>query len=847
MHNKLIYLLILLGICVTPIKADELNKGLYFRSFEVDKDKRTCLDLTPQKPLSFPKGFSMDFDLHLRPERHNFGYIFRIIGNDTLNIDLLSDITSEEANFMLVAKNKAILQYLNHEIGDTIENKWIRVSLTIDPVNHKISISLNNAGKETEYRLNGLKYFKIYFGGNMHDIFSTTDIAPMRVKNIRFTDEKPKPVRYWELGKHSNNYIYDEYISDKAIVQNPVWEINRHAQWRGLETLVCPGMYYQIAFDQRNGRIFMIRNKDMYVYHTKDHKTDTIHVTDGVPFNVQSNQIVYDPNRDILISYDFEKQYLATFDFTSQRWSNHYHIFIQPKYAHHSRAFLTGDSLLVMFGGYGFHRYHSLLNEYSMRDNSWKVYDLSASIDPRYLGSMGYWGNGKLLYFGGYGNKSGRQEEFPRNYYDLYFIDTKTREVKKLWELPNRMEHFTNSNSLVIDQNDLKKFYALAYPNKRYASVISLHEYSTDAPGYRNVGDSIPYFFNDVESYCDLFCDSAQSELYAVTAYVKEGNSEINIYSISYPPISPEDVFQQIPSESNACIWMLSILTAGIAGFGVYCCRKKKHIKADKDNIIPDIEEIPVPSDLPAPERKTSSVYLLGNFIVIDDAGNDISAGFTPTITQLFLLLLLSTIKNGQGISSQELRMLLWYDKDDDSARNNRNVYMNKLRSILKSIANIKVINQDGYWSIPLDREVVFCDYERILLSIRTLQTNTPFNKELLNEVLDFVLRGTLLPYVQQTTWLEAYQSEFSNFLIESLLEFSTCNEVKSDLLVMLKTADAILLHDNIDENAIRLKCYALFHSGRKNQALQAFNKFTADYESLLATSHHLTFEELVG
>ena len=58
--------------------------------------------------------------------------------------------------------------------------------------------------------------------------------------------------------------------------------------------------------------------------------------------------------------------------------------------------------------------------------------------------------------------------------------------------------------------------------------------------------------------------------------------------------------------------------------------------------------------------------------------------------------------------------------------------------------------------------------------------------------------------------------------------------------------SDVILLHDNIDEDAISLKCYALFHMGHKKQALDAFNKFSVDYETLLAEKTHLIFDALI-
>ena len=260
---------------------------------------------------------------------------------------------------------------------------------------------------------------------------------------------------------------------------------------------------------------------------------------------------------------------------------------------------------------------------------------------------------------------------------------------------------------------------------------------------------------------------------------------------------------------------------------------------------IPEKDEEPIVYDSLWHEKKPLSIHLLGNFQLVNGHGNEITKNFTPTTTQLFLLFLISTIKSGHGITSAEIRKILWFDKDDDSARNNRNVYVNKLRTILKSIAEIKVVNQNGYWTIQSEK-TVFCDYERAMVLIKMLQTGKKFNKKLLDELVDIALRGTLLPFVQQTEWLEPFQTDYTNRLIECLMQHSLHDELKNDLLLQLKIADVILLHDNTDEDAIRLKCKALFRSGRKIQALQTFNKFSADYENLLGAKHNLVFDELV-
>jgi two-component SAPR family response regulator len=850
MQIKIKYLLLLILLLAGSLQArsdDEIKRGLYFRSFEVDKDQRTCLNLAPDRPLVFNKGFSMEFDIQLRREYQSFGYVFRIVGNDTLNMDFLANITSGDANFSLVIKNKAALQFKNPEIGESVENRWIKASFVFDPAGQTVSVSLDGVRKETICPLDGLKHFKIYFGGNTHDVFSTTDVVPMLVKDIRFFDEKKKPVRHWELAKHSFDCVYDECISDKATVQNPVWKIDRHAKWNKRKTLVCAGQNQQIAFDRKGDRIYFAEDTALFIYDFKEKRMDTVRVLARVPFsNDRSNQVIYDPNRQVLISYYFEDRKLAVFDFSTRKWnSDDSPIVITQKYSHHSRVFIENDNLLVTFGGYGHHRYNSIFHKCRVVENTWEEADLSQSIPPRYLGGMGCMENRSLLYFGGFGNESGIQEESPHNYYDLYTIDIDTETVKKIWELPHPQEHFTNSNSLVVDK-DNGKFYALAYPNKRYASVIKLHKYSLDKPEYHVVGDSIPYFFNDVESYCDLFQSSDGSELYAVTSYARGNSSDINIYAIAFPPLSPEEVVQQPPLRSNTRLWLLLLaLFAGLVpALAIY--RKRRSRLPGSDEPIPDKEkeEEPVVYKSLFAEKKPSSIYLLGHFYVIDSDGNDITKNLTPTTTRLFLLLLMSTVRNGRGITSSELQKILWFDKDDDSARNNRGVYINKLRSILKSFTEIRVVKHEGYWSIQSGKNV-FCDYERVLALMKIIPSDR-FHIKLLTELVDIALKGALLPHLQPEEWLDSYQSDYANRLIECLMEYSKRDKVKTDLLLLLKIADVILLHDNIDEDAIKLKCYILFRSGRKNQAVQAFNKFTADYEDLLAAKHNLVFDDLV-
>jgi two-component SAPR family response regulator len=241
-------------------------------------------------------------------------------------------------------------------------------------------------------------------------------------------------------------------------------------------------------------------------------------------------------------------------------------------------------------------------------------------------------------------------------------------------------------------------------------------------------------------------------------------------------------------------------------------------------------------------EIRSSSITLLSNFNVIDDLGVDVTKHFTSVTTQIFLLCLLASIKNGKGISSQELRNLLWYNKDDDSARNNRNVNVSKLRLILKNLSGFEISNNNSYWTITLDKEI-FCDYKNVLSLIKNIENEVDTRKDLLNELLNLSSFGVLLPNIQ-LEWLDEYKAEYSNLIIEKLFQIMEREDVKQDLILVVKIANVVLLHDSIDEEAIIKKCYALYHLGKKGKAKQCFDKFTEDYRNLLGTEYKYTFNQ---
>jgi DNA-binding SARP family transcriptional activator len=825
--------------------ADSATRGLHFYSYEVNKENRTSLHIPLSDIHSIHDGFSMSFDLKIRNEKQNFGYIFRLTDNSNANMDLvISDLRAkEEKRISLIANDKVIIQFTKNEIPDFKFDAWNKFKISF--FKNFISITLNDTTKTYSGKVRPTHISDMFFGSNNHPFVFTTETPPMIIKNIRLFNRKNKEVRYWRLDKHGKDFVCDEHEKDKAFVSNPKWELDAKTVWKKQKTLLF-APYPQIAYDNCSGRIFFMSGDRMIIYNIQSNTLDTVKNIQGTPFKYQSNHTVYNSNSKNIISYYLSDNMVdnkwTEFDFQSNKWNNSDNVYQEPFYWHHGKVYIPEDSLLITVGGYGFHKYKGTLIKYSFTNKKWEKINLSPTMSPRYLGSLGYLGTGKLLYFGGYGSESGNQEEHPQNYYDLYLIDIHTDSVTQLWniELPSNEEHYTNSNSMIIDEEN-DSFYILTYSNNLYKTHIQARKFKISVPESSLVGDTIPYLFNDIKSYCDLFLYT--NTLAAITTYTEDDNtnSEINIYTINYRPLNKLDVLQTEKQPTHYWYFLPLLLLLPIVFFIWKRMTGKGKVKHSANSQVEVSLDKPNYETLPT-EIRPSSISLLGDFNVIDDLGVDVTGHFTSVTSQIFLLSLLSSIKNGKGISSQELKNILWYDKDNDSARNNRNVNVSKLRLILKNLKGFEILNVNSYWAVTLNKEV-FCDYKNTLSLIKIIEKDTISGKDRLNELLNLASKGVLLPNMQ-LEWLDDYKSEYSNLIIDKLFQITEREDVKNDLVLLVKIANVILLHDNIDEDAIIKKCYALYHLGKKGKAKQCFEKFTEDYRNLLGTEYKYTFNQ---
>ena len=843
------FILLFFALCETlqsqneNIGANNVNRfrqGLYFLSHTVSQEERTGLNLTPDAPLSLTDGFTLDFDIKLRKEFHSYGYVFRIIVNDTLNIDFLSNIRSKDTNFSLIKNNEKLHK---EELGDITNyvEKWIKVQIKIDVKNQKILHIAKGNKTLIETNIPEAKKVKINFGASDDKQFYITDVPPMTIRNIQLQDADNKVIRKWNLFKHFQHEVYDETKNKRATAQNPIWEIDKHYKWNKLIDFSVGGYNPQIAYNADDGIIYISKDKHLYKYFLETKTLDSTLVNKGLPYNSIANSIIYNPINKELISYSPDTGQFIKNNLSDNEWfsykSSSYNTII-----HHNQVIARDRNELIIFGGYGYYRYSALIGKHKLDSTKWEFTDLSQEIAPRYLSSAVYAGDGKLFVLGGYGSWSGKQEEFPHTYNDLHLINTDDLSCEKKWEYEDKYSHQVYSNSMIIDK-EVKHIYVLAYNNNTNKSYIQLNRFGIDTPDRTILGDTIPFNFYDIESFCNLYLNSKKNELIAAIYYKEKDNqTKVTLYSIAFPPLAQEDIIQQAANDKMPVwnIYIIIFITLLIAFILIYFLYIKKRSKNINDSFVETTK-----TSTTEDRKHVPSILLLGGFQVLDNEGHDMTNKFTQVLKSLFLFLLLNMLKNGKGVTSQQINETLWPNMDRNSATNNRNVSINKLRIILKDLPQFNIIsNKSGYWYLDINEEI-FCDYAEMLSLLSNIQHDKDYSAETINKILELGLHGGLLATINDK-WIDNYKLEYSDTVNIILSELIRALPSKKNHELLLRIGNVMLAIDNLDENAISIKCHALYHLGKKGLAKQCYINFCDEYRNSLDSSPRLQFNDII-
>ena len=822
--------------------------GLMFNSHEVVLEKRTSLDLSPDDSFCLSKNFDLSFDFSFqRNYAVYFGYVLRVVSNNNENIDLIYN--QPEATFKVI--NGENFSGISFSIDSFhLFKKWSNVNLKFDLENHTLKCLVNGRLIGSSKLTFTGNCFKFLFGANDFQKFKTRDIPPMQIKDIRIA-EKDSPKYYWPLDETSGDIYRDKIKGREASVKNPVWVKNQHQKWETLGSFTING-YAGVAFDSRRDKLYITGSDSLAIYTLKNEKN-----LDWTPSSHQDlrlgHQNIYDTlNEKLLDDYPDDKRTLA-FDFSTHSWD-----FIYPRPSRmtefwHSNKFISPrDTSLYTIGGYGYLRYKNLVQRYNFSTNKWDMLTPSGDyFTPRYLSAVGLDAKGEYAYIlGGYGSQTGDQMLDPKYYFDLFRYDIKGNSFKKICNFKPQNTAFTFANSLVIDSTD---YYGLVFSNDSYNSSLQLMKGSLKDSTLYPLGEPIPYNFHDIQSFADLYYSPLSNKLIVVTLFytpndVKDKKTEVKIYSLNFPPepIGTSSIAETTRTKVN---WLLLVAAAlALLFLFVFLIRKKSQgakeaiadeqadAKENAQNLAPLIVQ-------PFPEKNPqSSIYLFGQFQVFDKEGNDITRLFTPLLKELFLIITIYTMRNGRGISSEELNEILWHNKSDKDAKNNRSVNIVKLKTILEKIGNCAINKKSGFWQLESEDEDMYIDYKKY---VSLTHTPPEGNKNHQQALVDIIKRGAFLAQTEYN-WLDDIKSEISNFVINTCLSLIRSQDISKDPEFIIEISNYIFYFDKLNEDALIYKCKSLILLKRHTLANNAYQKFSKEYKDIYGEDFGKPFHDII-
>jgi DNA-binding SARP family transcriptional activator len=846
-RNCYTYLLIfIISVSVLPVYAQ--TYGLEFQGYGFVLDKRTELDLSPDKLLKFQDEFEISFDYKSIRKVPNsnaglFGYIFRIVGSNDENYDLLSTPNPLGLNLILGKSNKMVpVDYSDQMVG-----KWINLRIKfLLKENSLVFYTPDSVYMQENIGFEKNESFKIIFGANDYKQFKSSDVPSMAIRDI-IIYEKGKIKHHWPLNESDGNTSLDVKKRQIAKAINPAWLALNHQNWQEIYENEITGTI-SVCADTDNGNIFMVGKDQLTIFSAQNGDEKNISYLNKPLFFDVNFRSVFNSNDKKIYCYSVDELPFYSLDINNGQWNDSGSaINYQTKFRHHNHFYRSKDNSLYTFGGYGGHRYTNEIFKFDLTNSVKEELSVEQSVfQPRYLSGLGEL-NDTVYILGGYGSASGNQLINPQSYFNLIAYSLETGAMVEKFQIDNLFDDMVVGNSMWISQ-ETREYYALIFSKVKFKNNLQLIKGKLDFPEVELVGDRIPFNFFDARSFISLYYMPDQDKLYTCISYESDNSTQIEIFSVNYPPNKTlnESVSPQKGKKSLIVFIVLAMLL--IAGVVVYLVkRSKKNTVENKQSPnnkqgITNVHANNEKRNVTFAHHGDYNLIFFGGFQVFDKNAKDITNKFSPILKELFVLILLNTFKDDKGISSEKIIEILWRDKSEISARNNRSVYISKLKGILNEIGNCEISKETGYWKINFSEKDVKSDYLEFL---KITSPENKLDKQQIIRLIDITQKRAFLLNLQYD-WLDEFKANVSDRMMDTLVEYGQSVDVKTDADFIIHLADSIFTFDMVNEEAMILKCKAQYCQGKHGLAKTTYEKFRKDYLSMYGENYSREFPDFL-
>ena len=834
--GKYILLLVLL---FELINIEASSQGLQFRSNNELIESRTSYNVFEENTPLFKDFFEIDFDLSVNsPE--SFGYVLYVKdeeNNHHYNLVYTNENDSlSYLKFSIDSKEIPIsVSLLKKELG---KRKWVNISIKFDARNDSIYFNVN----KKQYRIYSdfsTKNFRplIFFG--KHESF--IDVPDISIRRLKISDKNS--AFNFNFNETKGTLVHDSEGFERGNVENPIWLINESFYWKPRFSF-SSNQVTAINFDSKQQRFVFINRDSICFYDMSKEIFTRNELPQKTPVQLRLGLSFFPEENDELVVYeindaDLNRPSLASINMNTFQWEAWSYNQLEKQSHHHISYFDSEKGEYIIFGGYGNKEYFNDFYSISKKDNIWKKLHFKGdNISPRFFSGSTNLNENEILIYGGAGNPSGEQSAGKIYYTDCYLVNLQTKTINKLWETDAISTKMVSGTNLVLSA-DSSHFYTIYYPEYIPNTFLKLYKFSIENGEYEILGDSIPMISERIRTNANLYFNKVLNELYCVTQEFKlDGSSDIKIYSISSPPVSEINYYNE-PSENKkwSFIYIILFLLAGLILYFIW--RKYNHRK--KLDIQKSLISRDIDTKTPANQLK-NSVYLFGIFKVFDKKGKEISYLFSPKIQQLFLLILLNSSKN--KITSREIYSVLWPEKSIEKAKNSKGVVLNQLRKIVADIEGLELHNENRQLYFKT-ASTFYCDYLDFLTHIDFINSNDILPENILNNLITIISEGRFLGFID-LEYFDKTKQDFENEVLHIVPVQLEKYFKQENYLKVIQLCKIIYNIDFINELAFHYELISYTKLNMLEKAKKRFNAFSIEYKKDMNDDYRFTFGDLI-
>ena len=210
----------------------------------------------------------------------------------------------------------------------------------------------------------------------------------------------------------------------------------------------------------------------------------------------------------------------------------------------------------------------------------------------------------------------------------------------------------------------------------------------------------------------------------------------------------------------------------------------------------------------------------------------------------MFVLFLLYSKEQTEGISTDRLSTFLWPDKTVTSAKNIRGVTINHLRNILTDFKNVELIYEEGKWSIKYPEDF-YCDYFEARKITRQISSAEVPDTDSVQRLAQLLQKGSLLPSFVSYDWFDKIKINHDEHFVKIIEKILPVLAERNNARFTIILSDILFSFDRFNETALEYKISSLKKLGKAEYAKAVYERFQEEYKQLYGETYKKNTEQL--